>query len=166
MSFSLILWTGLAILPFWAVGAYNRLVRLRSQGLAAFAHLERELSELASLAACEQAGSQALLAAAEQLQASLKVSRLHPLDGPSTLVLKTALETLCLCWHRQYEVSFDEAAANAREALERQWEPLLAQSERARCEFNLAVAQYNAAIGQFPALLIAWVFGLGAAASM
>lgn len=166
MSLSLTLWICLAILPFWAVGAYNRLVRLRSQGLAAFANLEQALSQLATLARHDFAGSSALAAAAEQLQASLKVSRSQPLNGPAMSALRTALETLCRCWDRQCEVSFDEAAAIAREALQRQWDPLVAQTDRARSEFNVAVDNYNAAIHQFPALLIAWVFGFRPADSI
>ncbi len=160
------LWIGLAILLFWAVGAYNRLVRLRSQGLAAFAPLEQAFSQLATLAMHDFAGSGALAAAAEQFQASLKVSRSQPLNGPATRALKTAFETLSRCWDRQCEVSFDEAAAIAREALQRQWDPLVVQTHRARGEFNVAVENYNAAICQFPALLIAWMFGFRAAAAI
>jgi hypothetical protein len=40
MSNSVTFWLLLAVLGFWAMGAYNRLVRLRSQGLQAFASLE------------------------------------------------------------------------------------------------------------------------------
>ncbi len=29
-------WVALAVILFWSVGAYNRLVRLRSQAIAAF----------------------------------------------------------------------------------------------------------------------------------
>ena len=166
LSFSLMLWIGLAILPFWAVGAYNRLVRLRSQGLTAFANLEQVLSQLATLARHGAAGSDALAAAAEQFQASLKVSRTQALNGPTMSALKTAFETLCVCWDRQCEVSFDEAAAIAREALQRQWDPLVVQTDRARSEFKVAVENYNVAIGQFPAVLVAWVFGFRAAKPM
>lgn len=166
LSSSLTLWIGLATLSFWAVGAYNRLVRLRSQGLAAFANLEQTFSQLAALAKHDFAGSRALAAAAEQFQASLKVSRSQPLNGPAMSALKTAFETLCRCWDRQCEVSFDETAAIAREALERQWDPLVAQADRARSEFNAAVENYNAAISQFPAVLVAWVFGFRTAESI
>lgn len=166
MSFSLTLWIGLAILPFWAVGAYNRLVRLRSQGLAAFVSLEQVLSQLATLARHDAAGSGTLAAAVEQFQASLKVARSQPLNGQAMSALRTAFETLCLCWQRQPALALDKTAAVAREALQAEWDQLLALTTHGRSEFNISVANYNAAISQFPALLIAWVFGFRAAASI
>ena len=42
-SFSLWFWALLALLFFWAIGAYNRLVRLRSTVVKAFAVLDEQL---------------------------------------------------------------------------------------------------------------------------
>ena len=42
-SFSLWFWALLALLFFWAIGAYNRLVRLRSAVVKAFAVLDEQL---------------------------------------------------------------------------------------------------------------------------
>ena len=45
MPSSLVLWSVAAVLLFWAVGAYNRLMRLRADANTAFAALETELSK-------------------------------------------------------------------------------------------------------------------------
>ena len=45
-----ILWIAVALIVFWAVGAYNRLVRLRSQTVQAFAAVNEQLSKYVALA--------------------------------------------------------------------------------------------------------------------
>lgn len=40
MSDSVVVGFAIAVFLFWSMGAYNRLMRLRSQGIAAFAALE------------------------------------------------------------------------------------------------------------------------------
>ena len=42
-SSTLLVWSLAALLLFWAIGAYNRLVRLRAQAIAAFATLEQTM---------------------------------------------------------------------------------------------------------------------------
>ena len=49
MGDSIVSWFVLAILLFWAMGAYNRLVRLRSHGIVAFAALERLFDQYLSM---------------------------------------------------------------------------------------------------------------------
>ena len=85
-------WVFLALLLFWAVGAYNRLIRLRSAALQAFgaldAHCQRWIALLAQYAASRieateddasaggAADTQAALgAAAGEYAASLAVGR-------------------------------------------------------------------------------------------
>ncbi len=142
------IWAGLALLLFWSVGAYNRMVRLRSQGLVAYTGLDRLLSQFAAMAREQGPDSGALCAAADQFQASLNVSRSQPLNGATTKALRTAYETLRLCW------------LNAPDALSPQWEQLAVQLDMARSDFNQSVSAYNAAIRQFPAAVLAWLFGL------
>jgi len=43
MTSTVVLWALAAVLLFWAVGAYNRLMRLRAEAKAAFALLDAEL---------------------------------------------------------------------------------------------------------------------------
>jgi LemA protein len=180
MNASVALWFVFALLLFWAMGAYNRLVRLRSRGIAAFANLETFFNQYIlmvktnvpqwSAAAApgnavpdndtSVAAWAALAAAAEQLNASLKVAHTRPLNGPTMSALRTAFETLCLSWLRLRDLPADLAGAAVPDTLQSQWETVAAQVEMARTDFNRTVTNYNQAISQFPALLLARAFGL------
>ena len=166
MNSYVVLWFGIALGLFWAVGAYNRLVRLRSHGLAAFANLDDLLNQLVAITIEHVPDSAALVAAAEQFQASLKVSRSQPLNGPTTSALRTAYETLCACWSRPPESAPRSAGPAIPADLSAQREQLGLQIELARSDFNKSVARYNAAIHQFPARVLAWIFGFRPAQPM
>jgi hypothetical protein len=199
---SLASWIVIAVLLFWFVGAYNRLVRLRASVLQAYGALDAALGKQldfvqASIAASpleavlnESLSSIApLQAATTQLSTLLGATRLHPLDAGVMAALATALQVWAGAWRRQHpdEVTvFDAdgtlsrpaplvagssvAAAGAFGALGAAepiaWPEPSAAAEIARNQFNLAVANYNAAISQFPALLVAWAVRLRAAAPL
>ncbi|MBZ4210151.1 MAG: hypothetical protein D4R79_11870 [Comamonadaceae bacterium] len=166
MSSSVFLWFGAAVLLFWAVGAYNRMVRLRSQGIAVFAVLEGLLNQFVPMAGPDVTDSAALVAAADQFQVALKICRSQPLDGATISALTMAYETMCLCWSRQRQHRPRGSAPEQPEVLPLHWEQLVAQTEMARAEFNKAVARYNAAVTQFPAVLLARLFGFRPAQPM
>jgi LemA protein len=178
MSNSLMVWIAIAVLLFWSMGAYNRLMRLRSQGILAFAALEALLSQYGVMVKANvpekgvsdvprevpehDAASAAwagLAAAVEQFNVSLKVAHTRPLHGPTMGALRTAFETLCLSWSRLRDLPSDRVGPALPGTLQSQWEQVAAQVEVARTEFNRRVANYNEAIAQFPALLLAWLFG-------
>ncbi len=180
MSDSIMVWSAIAVLVFWSMGAYNRLVRLRAQGIAAFATLEAllnqyitmvksNLPERAADAPLDSPVHEAfaawagLAAAVEQFNASLKVAHAHPLRGPTMRALSTALGTLYLSWSRLRDLPMDLAGPALPDMLVSQWEPLAVQVEAARTEFNRRIENYNEAIDQFPALVLAWVFGFKSA---
>lgn len=179
MSSSVMVLLAVAVLLFWSMGAYNRLVRLRSRGIVAFAALEGLFRQYllmvktnfpdASAAESARDASQwnddsfaawaGLAAAAEQFNASLKVAHAQPLNGPTMSALRTAHETLCLSWTRLRNLPPDLAGSALPNTWQSQWEHVSMQAEMARAEFNRQVANYNEAIEQFPALLLAWLFG-------
>ncbi len=179
MSDSVMVWFAIAVLLFWSMGAYNRLMRIRSQGIAAFAALEGLFNQYLLMVKTnfpaggpadslhhESHGHEAfssawagLAAAAEQFHASLKVARAQPLNGPTTNALRTAHETLCLSWLRLRNLPPDLAGPALPNTLQSQWEHVALQAEIARGDFNSRVVSYNEAINQFPALLLAWLFG-------
>ncbi len=166
MSSSVLLWIALATTLFWAVGAYNRLVRLRSQGLAVFSNLYDLLNQFVKMARDNASDSAALVAAADQFHASLRVSRSQPLNGSAMSALTTAFETLSYCWLRLPALALARAGAVGPDSLPTQWDQLALQIEQARSDFNQSVARYNAAISQFPAVLLASVFGFAPAQPM
>lgn len=199
---SLASWIVIAVLLFWFVGAYNRLVRLRATVLQAYGALDAALGKQldfvqASIAASppeavlnESLSSIApLQAATTQLSTLLGATRLHPLDAGGMAALATALQVWIGAWRRQHPddvTVFDAdgtlsrpvplmpglsgssgssiAAASVAEPIA--WPEPSAAAEIARNQFNQAVASYNAAIAQFPAMLVAWAVRLRAAAPL
>jgi len=193
---SMVGWIVIAVLLFWFVGAYNRLVRLRAAVLQAYATLDAALRKQldfvqASITAAlpeKDASSHSsavapLQAATTQLATLLGATRLHPLDPGAMAALATALQVLITAWQRQHPdaVTVFEAdgtlsrpapllpagAGAVSATLEPMaWPEPSAAAEIARSQFNLAVGQYNAAIVQFPALLVAWMVRLRPAAPL
>lgn len=168
-------WLVAAVAVFWAVGAYNRMVRLRSDANAAFAALEAELArQIKLLHECvppeeEQAQSQftggsafwgGLQGAAAQLQASLAAARARPLDPDRIAALGAAQEVLSMAWDRaERDDAHDLAGPRLPENFSSERQQLVRMAQAATEHFNQAVVRYNAAIAQFPAVLLAWLFG-------
>lgn len=170
-------WLAMALLLFWFVGAHNRLLRLRVLALGAFATLDAALlRQLELVQASGRTGAShgeaeapsvvvassddvlraALQASAAQFIALLSAARLQPLQPDLIAALSTSLHVMLGAWQRLYP---DVPPSIA-------WPEPSAAAEVARGQFNLAVARYNAAVGEFPALLVAWLFRLRSAAPM
>ena len=125
-----------------------------------------------------------LQAATTQLATLLGATRLHPLDAGGMAALATALQVLVNAWQRQHPdaVTVFDADGTLSRPVPLQpdasvaavpgavapiaWPEPSAAAEIARSQFNLAVAHYNAAIAQFPALLVAWAVRLRPAAPL
>lgn len=157
-----------ALLLFWGVGAHNRLVRLRAMVIAAFAPLEAQYGKFPALVQTSCAAPAGdgrvtprtgLLGAALQFEVSLKVACAHPLDALSQRVLETAHETLHASWKRVCSEAANVPGEAMPDALQQQWAVLTLQENYAKNEFNQRVQEYNQAIHQFPANLLAWLFG-------
>ncbi|MBO9652258.1 MAG: lema family protein [Variovorax sp.] len=189
---SLPYWIAGAIALFWFVGAYNRLMRLRSAALQAYAVLDAALVRqldfvLARVAEDEpsatplESPSASVRAAANQLSTLLAATRLRPLNPAGVAATGTAMHVMLAAWqslHPDAVVSFDADGTLSRPAsleghLESAeisqpiaWPEPSAAAEMARGHFNLAVAQYNAAIAEFPAVLVAWIMQIKPAAPL
>jgi LemA protein len=195
---SLASWIVIAVLLFWFVGAYNRLVRLRAAVLQAYGLLDAALGKQldfveASIAAGPQpevaptgeslSSVAPLRAATTQLSTLLGATRLHPLDVGGMAALATALQVWIGAWRRQHpdQVTVFDADGTLSRPAQLQagvaaavpgavepigWPEPSAAAEIARSQFNQAVAHYNAAIAQFPAVLVAWAVRLRPAAPL
>ena len=175
MPSSVVLGVIAAVLLFWVVGAYNRLMRLRAEANAAFVGFEAELSRQVALvreclppleatqpAALEQGISfwAGLHGAAAQCAASLAAARARPLEYDGIAALSAAQDVLSMAWDRaERDDAHDLAGARLPESVTARRAQLVIQTHAAIDQFDRAVNRYNAAIAQFPAVLLAWVFG-------
>lgn len=162
-----------AIVVFWIVGAYNRLVRLRSDLVARFgavderyrqrhALIERQIDLLATALAAAAPRLEALGAACRQADTAREHARSHP--GAASVVTSLRVADAILADARsrlpvQSVPGTDLPDLNARLAT---CDTALAF---ARGEFNAAVAAYNEAVREFPTLLVARLFNFRAAAT-
>lgn len=184
-------WIVFAIAVFWALGAYNRLMRLRSAVIQAFgsfdAHMVRQVSLLGEFGAAHavqptssndpQQEMAALQGATTQLSASLAVARARPLQVDAMAALAAARDVLHASWLKAASTMAQGGSGDVPEPVadgslpphqapsswQVRWDEHVRQNDQAVRVFNDAVLYYNAAIAQFPANLLAWVFGFKAA---
>ncbi len=170
-------WTAAAVLLFWAVGAYNRLVRLRGDIKQSFAAVEAHIRQREALlaqwleAAASSLGStahpvDALRGACVQVMVAVDHARAAPGVAQTIASLRLAEEVLIGARGR---LSTEMAAYNKPHP---EWDTVLQADELAavdgslgfaRRQFNDTVQLYNDAAMQFPAWVIAGVFGFRAA---
>jgi LemA protein len=183
---SLVLWLAPALLLFWALGAYNRLVRLRARLGRAFAALDALLVQQlvwvqssmppavrGTLAPATtpskdraQAAWASLHAASEQFAVSLTLARQAPTDPAAIAELATAQDVLDVTWHRLWQQAADLAGDPLPPLVAQEHSRLKNQADPLALAFNLAVHNYNHAIGQFPALLLAQLFDFRSAGAL
>ncbi len=164
-----------AILVFWAVGAYNRLVRLRSDAMKAFSALDNVVAVQPALiktgqlvagagpndgvegyGGMEQAVWSRLEAAAGQFAQALANARARPLDAEHLRAFSTAYDVLVCAW-RAPEAECLDAVLNPRD-LRTRLAGLDEQATILATQFDTSVTAYNLAIRQFPALLLAGIW--------
>jgi LemA protein len=178
LTTSVLGWLLLGVLVFWEVGAYNRLVRLRSAALLAFGALDaqwlRHVELLSAAMPLPVAGESveplaepepfcttALSAASAQLMASLSVARSRPLERDAIAALAAARSVWDMAWAQALgQGDVDRSAEQQR------WDLWATQAEAAQSQFNNAITQHNLAVNQFPAVVLARIFGFRPAGSL
>ena len=170
---------GLAALALvcWALGAYNRLVRLRTAVREAFGPVHEALDQAAQwLQGLVQAQPEAsdmwtsAGAAAQQLQAALGPVRREPLDAKAIAALNAAHGVFAQAVQRLPEseaVSMNEEEnTGGRPCI---LVPVIEKTQKhmavnvAAQAFNAQVLAHNAAVHTFPAALLAWFLGFAPA---
>jgi LemA protein len=171
---------GVAVMGFWMLGAYNRLVGLRKTLAAAFAQVDAqlrlrhdllaELIEAAAhvlvdtpdaIAAVEAARLQARIAADRAAQRSASAGRLASL-ALAEKVLRTASSRLMSLVKARPALRNDPKLRKALKKLS----AIQTQLSAARRTFNTAVLDYNRSVRQFPTRLVAAMFGFRAAGKL
>ena len=163
-----------AVLLFWIIGAYNRLVRLRGAIVRGYAPVDEQfrlrhgllqqlLDALTPVLLNATPRLDALRAAGQQVQTACAHARVRPGAAGAITSLRLADEILAESRARlpvQGAPGVDLGALNAQ----------LVESDTAlafaRRQFNAAVDEYNQALTQFPTVLIVGLFGFRSAATL
>ena len=163
----------LALLIFWAVGAYNRLVRLRNAITNAFAQIDVQLKRRHDLIPNlvdvarkylehERETLERVTAARNQAIAAADLVRARPGQPGPVKSLGLAEEVLASAMRGFNAVVESYPELKADETLQRLSEELTHTENKvafARQLFNDATLDYNNAAQQFPANAVAGVFG-------
>lgn len=178
----------LALVGFWALGAYNRLVRLRNALLAGWSPIDAQLRrrqalafELAELLAGQdemrdEVGRltlQTVVAATRQAQAAADHAQVRPSKAGAIQslslaeqVLEGALRPLRVVIGSRPALLDDAALAERLQAGLQSLQETDAQIAFVRRMFNEAVLAYNGAVNEVPTRVIAGVFGFRPAAPL
>lgn len=163
-----------AMLLFWVVGAYNRLMRLRGAIGAAWAQIDELLARrsaalgplLAALQAplADEAGTLAALQAADarQREAALGV-RARPSHPPALMAWVLAEAALASPLARLQALVEQQPALREDEQVQpllRQLAELAPRLAYARTLFGDAARVYSEAVAEFPTRIVARLFGL------
>ena len=184
-------WVFVAVLVFWAVGAYNRLVRLRAAIKQAFTATESQIRQrdalLAQWAEASRAQAQAtgeshaadaVLAACAQVLAASDHARAWPSGARAIAGLRLAEEVLGDARAR-LDTELAAMAPLVPMSPMSLTRPVIAPTPQAealaavdaslgfaRHQYNDAAQTYNDAVAQFPTWVIAGVFGFRAAGAL
>lgn len=169
-----------ALLIFWAVGAYNRLVRLANTIANAFAQIDAQIKRRYDLVpklveACkkylshESETMEAVISARNQAKAASDAVRSRPTSALAVTTLAAAEQDLTSSLGSLF--AFNEALPElkAHQTIRDLCEELTSLDNQvtfARQAFNDAVLDYNQAQGQFPAVLIARLFSFAPSAML
>ncbi|WP_295639394.1 LemA family protein [uncultured Methylibium sp.] len=181
----------LAVFGFWLVGAYNRLVRLRSAVSAAWTPIDAQLRrrqalafDLATLLAgpeCKgamddevgRATLQSVMAATRQAQAAADHAQVRPSSagaiqslGLAEQVLDGALRPLRVLIEARPALVEDAAVGERVHALLQGLQDADAQVVFTRRVFKEAVTDFNRAVGELPTRVVAGLFGFRPAAAL
>lgn len=167
----------IAVIVFWTIGVYNRLVSLRNRFKNAFAQIDVQLKRRYDLIPNlvevakgymkhERETLESVIAARNQaVSASSKVG-LDPADAASVQQLSAAEGTLTASLGKMFALSEAYPDLKANENMIQLTKELTSTENKiafARQAYNDGVMQYNTGIEQFPGSLIANNFGFKAA---
>ena len=169
-----------ALLVFWAVGAYNRLVRLKNTIANAFGQIDVQLKRRYDLIpnlveaarkylSHEAATLEAVTLARNQARGASDAVRSRPTNAAAVITLASAEEALTVSLGRLFVVAEAYPELKADATIRELSEELTSTENKvslARQAYNDAVLDYNNAQGEFPAVLLARLFGFGPSAML
>ena len=169
-----------ALLVFWAVGAYNRLVRLKNTLANAFGQIDVQLKRRYDLIPNlveaakkylkhELVTLEAVISARNQARSASDAARNRPGKADAVMALAAAEQTLDSNLSRLFALAEAYPELKADQTIRELSEALTSTENKvgfARQAYNDAVLDYNNAQSQFPALVIARVFGFAPSAML
>ena len=176
----LIFFALLAVLVFWAVGAYNRLIRLKNTIANAFGQIDVQLKRRYDLIpnlveaakkylSHERETLEAVIAARNQAKSASDAVRSRPSNALAVTTLAVAEQALSSSLSQLFALNEAYPELKADQTIRELSEELTSTENKvtfARQAFNDAVLDYNNAQGQFPAVLIAKMFSFAPSATL
>lgn len=184
MNASIFLWLAVAVLVFWCVGVYNRLMRMRARGFAAYGSLEKHLKTMDTLLQMQlHAGDVTeggitpqhepppaewahLAQLVETQEAAVKAARTAPLQPQPLADLGQAIDAVAREWLRISSEPADLAGSPVPDEMRVLWEDASLRAQAARTALNQILQRYNEAMGEFPARLIVGILGFKPAGNL
>ena len=177
---SIVLIAILAVMVFWAVGAYNRLIRLKNIIANAFGQIDVQLKRRYDLIpnlveaakkylSHERETLEAVIAARNQAKSASDTVRSKPTDAQAVMTLAVAEQTLSSSLGHLFALNEAYPDLKADKTIQDLSEELTSTENKvgfARQAFNDAVLDYNNAQGQFPAVLVAKMFSFAPSAML
>jgi LemA protein len=156
-----------AVLVFWAVGAYNRLVRLRAAIVRRFAPVDEQMRQrhelllrmadaLTPLLTNAAPRLDSLRAACAQVATTCAQARLRPGSSGAITSLRLADDILT---ESRARLPPPSVPGSELAELLTQLQAIDATLAFSRRQFNQAVDEYGLAVTQFPTLLLVGLFG-------
>lgn len=172
----LVLLVIVAVIVFWVIGVYNRLVSLRNRFKNAFAQIDVQLKRRYDLIPNlvevakgymkhERETLEAVIAARNQAVTANSKAGIDPSDAASVQQLAAAEGTLTASLGKMFALSEAYPDLKANENMIQLTEELTSTENKiafARQAYNDSVMQYNTGIEQFPGSVIANSFGFKA----
>ncbi len=170
----------LAVLIFWSVGAYNRLVRLKNIIANAFGQIDVQLKRRYDLIpnlveaakkylSHERETLEAVIQARNQAKSASDAVRSRPANALAVTTLAVAEQALTNSLGSLFALNEAYPELKADVTIRDLSEELTTTENKvtfARQAFNDAVLDYNNAQGQFPAVLVAKLFSFGPSAML
>ena len=170
----------MAVLVFWAVGAYNRLVRLKNIIANAFGQIDAQLKRRYDLIpnlveaakkylSHERETLEAVITARARAKSASDAARARPSNALAITTLAVAEQGLSSSLGQLFALNEAYPDLKADQTVRDLSEELTSTENKvtfARQAFNDAVLDYNNAQGQFPAVLIARLFSFAPSAML
>ena len=177
---TIVLMAILAVIVFWAVGAYNRLIRLKNVIANAFGQIDVQLKRRYDLIpnlveaakkylSHERETLEAVTAARNQAKSASDTVRSKPTNAQAVMTLAVAEQTLSSSLGHLFALTEAYPYLKADKTIQDLSEELTSTENKvgfARQAFNDAVLDYNNAQGQFPAVLVAKMFSFAPSAML